>query len=310
MTSDPWQTELLDLDRYLDRVGATAGPPSAERLAELHEAHVRTFTFDNIDVVLAQHPGVGLGAIQEKFLDRGRGGYCFEHASLFSAVLQRLGYTVSRQLGRVGDPAAVAQQARTHMVVIADIDGQRWLCDPGFGMSLLRPIRLEEGTEDDQVPGWAHRLRVTSTGGWVLERRRENVWEVAHTTDELAVTPADLRMAHHFTSTYPESHFRRLLMIAKHLPGRHVTITQGTVTIRTPGEATEHRPLRPGEFEEWLDTLEVSLAATERTRLREWVQAHPLPDTASEPDEPRQDGDGSSASRSSSAVRAASSAPR
>ena len=65
---------------------------------------MRTFTFDNIDVLLEQHPGVGLDAVQAKFVGRGRGGYCFEHGTLFAAALERLGYIVERRLGRVGDP--------------------------------------------------------------------------------------------------------------------------------------------------------------------------------------------------------------
>ena len=53
---------------------------------------MRTFTFDNIDVLLGTHPGVTLDAVQAKFVTRGRGGYCFEHGTLFAAVLERLGY--------------------------------------------------------------------------------------------------------------------------------------------------------------------------------------------------------------------------
>src|SRR4051794_7320791 len=47
--ADPWDIERLDLDGYLKRVGVAAGKPSRALLDELHEAHVRTFTFDNID---------------------------------------------------------------------------------------------------------------------------------------------------------------------------------------------------------------------------------------------------------------------
>ncbi len=101
-----WQIDQLDLDAYLARVGATGAPPSRPALDALHEAHVRAFTFDNIDVLLDAHPGVDLEAVQAKFVGRGRGGYCFEHGVLFAAALERLGYDVERRLGRVGDPAA------------------------------------------------------------------------------------------------------------------------------------------------------------------------------------------------------------
>ena len=267
MSSDPWQTDRLDLDGYLERLGIAAREPGPEALAELHEAHVRTFTFDNIDVLLGRHPGVSLDAVQQKFVVRGRGGYCFEHSTIFAAALERLGYQVRRHLGRVGDPGAGTQQGRTHMVVEVVLEGRRVLCDPGFGMSLLRPIPMSDGAEDDYPAGWRYRLRRTDAGDWALHRRREEGWEVAHTTDELEVKPVDVVIGHHYTSTFPGSHFTTGLMVAKHLPGGHVTVTHESLTVRTPGEPTEHRPLHEGEIEEWLATLGVPLTPDEETRL-------------------------------------------
>ena len=128
--TDEWRVDTLDLDGYLARLdidAASVRTPSRAALADLHEAHVRAFTFDNIDVLLGQHPGVSLDAVQEKFVGRGRGGYCFEHSTIFAAALERLGYQVRRHLGRVGDPATGSQQGRTHMVVEVVLDGERLL---------------------------------------------------------------------------------------------------------------------------------------------------------------------------------------
>ena len=157
--SDPWELDALDLQAYLARVGQAAAAPSLAALGDLQAAHVRTFCFDNIDVLLGQHPGVGLPAVQEKFVTRGRGGYCFEHATLFAAVLARLGYDVVRHLGRVGDSTS----PRTHLVVLVQIDGQRVLCDPGIGRPPLDPIPLRDGAEVT-AGGWTHRLLTTSEG--------------------------------------------------------------------------------------------------------------------------------------------------
>lgn len=282
MAADHWQIDLLDLEGYLGRLGVSARPPGWSALAELHEAHVRTFTFDNIDVLLAQHPGVALDTLSHKFVARGRGGYCFEHCTVFAAALERLGYQVRRHLGRVGDPDAGTQQGRTHMVVEVVLDDRRLLCDPGFGMSLLRPIAMTDGAEDDHPPGWRYRLRRTEADGWALSRLRAEGWELAHTTDELEVRPVDIVMGHHYTSTHPASHFTTGLMVAKHLPGRHVTATHESLTIRTPGEPTEHRPLADGEIEEWLGTLEAGLLPDEQVRLLERLRAL----RASKADEP------------------------
>jgi N-hydroxyarylamine O-acetyltransferase len=259
-------TEQLDLDAYLARIGGSAAPPSRAALDVLHEAHVRSFTFDNIDVLLDRHPGVRLDAVQAKFVGRGRGGYCFEHMVLFSAALERLGYDVERRLGRVGDPSAAP---RTHCVVVVTVDGDRLLADPGFGMSVLRPIPLTDGAEDD-YGGWRYRLRSVPVGGgrgWALERWRDEHWELMHTHDELPVQPVDLAVGHHFTSTFPTIHFRQMLMLTRHLDDRHVAVTHETVTVRRPGAPTEHRALLDGELADRLDELAVALTADERVAL-------------------------------------------
>ncbi len=267
--TDPWNTGALDLDAYLVRLGVSAAAPSVEALAELQQAHVRAFTFDNIDVLLEDHPGVGLPAVQEKFVGRGRGGYCFEHTTLFAAALQRLGYDVVRHLGRVGDPL---EAPRTHAVTVVTLGAERWLADAGFGMSPLGPIRMRDGAEDD-TGGWTHRLRRVQGRAdgptWELHRDRDGHWELMHTTDELVVRPVDLVMGHHMTSTFPTSHFRRTLMITRHLDGCHVTVTHEHVTIRRPGRPTELRPLRDGELGDKLDALGVPLTADLRAALIE-----------------------------------------
>ena len=49
MSFDPWQIDRLDLDGYLKRLGVASREPGPEALAELHEAHVGTFTGDEVD---------------------------------------------------------------------------------------------------------------------------------------------------------------------------------------------------------------------------------------------------------------------
>ncbi|WP_035928465.1 arylamine N-acetyltransferase family protein [Pseudofrankia saprophytica] len=267
MTDDPWHTERLDLDAYLTRIGVPARPPARAALDELHEAHVRTFTFDNIDVLLDQHPGIDLDAVQDKFVRRGRGGYCFEHATLLAAALDRLGYHVERRLGRVGDPTA----PRTHCVlVIHDLNDTPLLADPGFGLSLLRPLPLTDGATDDDHAGLAYQLRQVPIGdghGWALHRWRDGDWELMHTHDELPVHPTDLQIGHHYTSTHPTSHFRHGLMLTRHGDGQHTAITHSTITVRRPGQPTEHRDIDTAELRDLLRHPAVPLTDDEEQRL-------------------------------------------
>ncbi|WP_353951969.1 arylamine N-acetyltransferase [Knoellia sp. S7-12] len=277
--ADPWLTDALDLDAYLARIGVGREAPSREALARLQSAHVRTFTFDNIDVLLGTHPGVSLPAIQEKFVVRGRGGYCFEHASLFAAVLHNLGYAVTRHLGRVGDPELAP---RTHLTVMVDLDGERLLCDPGFGRSPLAPIPWVDGA-DVTTEGWRHGIRKVSDGtgdAWEVLQHNGAEWELMHTIDSLPVRPVDVAMGHHWTSTQPASHFMTSLMCVSHGTDSDgtaliVALTEKAVTIRRPGQPTEHRSITPDDYEslpELIDSLGANLTAQELLALVDVVR--------------------------------------
>ena len=261
----------FDVDAYLARTGAEAAPPSEAALAGLLAAHVRTFPFDNIDVLLEQHPGVSLGAVVEKFVVRGRGGYCFEHATLFHAVLLALGYDATRRLARVGDPDAAP---RTHLGVVVTLAGRRVLADPGIGVPPLGPVPLEDGA---RLEGglWPHRLVRVAEGagtGWQLWRERSAGWELMHTTDELPVRDVDVAMGHHWTSTSPVSHFRSTFMLARHDVADDGTPTQTTVTLegvteRRAGEPSRQRPLDLAELPDLLHRLGAHLTEDETRRL-------------------------------------------
>lgn len=262
----------LDLTAYLARTGAAAGPPSPAALGELLHAHVLTFPFDNVDVLLDQHPGVTLEAVQAKLVGRGRGGYCFEHATLFHAVVVALGYDAELRLARVGDPA---EAARTHLAVVVTLDGRRWLCDPGIGVPPTEPIELRDRA---QAGGgvWRHEIREVGEGragaAWQLWRERSAGWELMHTVDELPVRAVDVAMGHLWTSTAPESHFRRTFTLARHGVADdgtavHTSVTLDGVTERRAGAPSRHRPLDLDELPELLGQLGAHLTTDETQRL-------------------------------------------
>lgn len=208
------------------------------------------------------HPGVGLPAVAEKFLGRGRGGYCYEHTTLLAAVLERLGYRVSRRLARVGNPQA---SPRSHLTAIVDLDGERLLVDAGFGFTPKEPIPLVAGTQPT-AGGWEYRVEHEdgpAGAAWILHRRTHDGWQLLHATDEQPVLPSDVEVAHHFTSTHPASHFTQGLSLMKHLPDRHVALADGRVTTRSPGRPTEQHELGDGELVQLVELLRPGLTGVE-----------------------------------------------
>ena len=83
----------LDLDAYFDRIqwrGQAA--PTYATLAKLLDAHIANIPFENFDVLLGRAVRLDLAGLQAKLVQARRGGYCFEHATLFAAVLDALGF--------------------------------------------------------------------------------------------------------------------------------------------------------------------------------------------------------------------------
>src|SRR5205823_13269640 len=120
-------------------------------LRRLHVAHREAFLFENVSIQTGGAISVAVDAIERKFIDEGRGGYCFEHNTLFGSVLRDLGFAPVTLLGRVrrGPPE---RWARTHMVLRVTIDGEPWLADVGFGgIGLLEPMPLRDGASSQQA---------------------------------------------------------------------------------------------------------------------------------------------------------------
>jgi N-hydroxyarylamine O-acetyltransferase len=225
---------------YLARIGVpAAAEPSHATLRRLHVAHRETFLFENLSIQEGGGISVALPDLERKFLDERRGGYCFEHNTLFAAALRESGFVCDALLGRVrrGPPEA---WARTHMVIAVQVqasprersvadavfasepaagigdDGgtaERWLADVGFGaIGLVEPIPLRDGALAHDR-GLTYSLR-RERHLWVLAMRDASghAMDLYEFSDE-PQTAGDVVIANHFTATHPDSIFRRSLTI-------------------------------------------------------------------------------------------------
>jgi N-hydroxyarylamine O-acetyltransferase len=229
-----WEVERLDLAAYLERVGLT----DTATLAALHRAHVAAIPFENLDIRLGRGIAVDLDSIQAKLVARRRGGYCYEHGLLFAAALERLGYPLQRLLARVGGYGE-APRGRTHMALLVDAGGQRWLADVGFGSGLLEPIPFETDGEHRQG-GWTFRL-CGAGPGYELEELGPDGWVTRYGFALERQYPADVVVANHFTATFPRSPFvTRVVVVRKDEQALHELI-DGTLTVTRPDGTTTAR---------------------------------------------------------------------
>jgi N-hydroxyarylamine O-acetyltransferase len=264
---DEWSVGTLDLDAYLRRIGYS-GPsePSAATLAGLYRAHLAAIRFENFDVFLRGSVDVSLAAIQDKVVYGGRGGYCYEQAQLFAAVLERLGFGVERLLARVG-PDAPAARPRTHLTLRVRADGGVWLADPGFGSSPPAPLSLRgyRSGGPQEVDGWVYEIAADEEHGedvWKLREHQAGQWVTLHRWTDAKVQPVDVVLSNHYTSTHPDSWFTWQPVIVKRTPDAITSILGRTYTVTRAGHAKTRAELTDKEFAEAL-TGEFALKLTD-----------------------------------------------
>ena len=245
MTDHPSPEPSLDLSAYLARIGHRGAlEPDLGTLAALHVAHTSSIPFENLDLHLGRPIRLDLASLQAKLVAGGRGGYCFEHNSLFAAVLRALGFEVKLREARVrrgmDGPAA-----RTHLALEVAVQGGAWLADVGFGGDgLLGPMpmdgRIWEGS------GGRHRL-LPEGPRLVLQAEEDGFWKDLYALEPQEVLPIDLVLANHYTSTHPASKLVQTLTAQWCAPGRRSFLRNLAFTVKGD-HGTESRDLGRGEL--------------------------------------------------------------
>ena len=250
-TLDDWSVAKLDLEAYLARIGY-AGPRDATEatLTGLYARHLAEIRFENFDVFLRGGVAVDLESIQDKIVYRGRGGYCYEQAQLFGAVLERLGFTVDRMLARVGPDGGPAR-GRTHLTLRVQSGAGVWLADPGFGSSPPGPLSMRRSGGPQEVDGWIYEVAPGEDNGdevWKLREYQAGEWVTLHRWDQAPTHPIDVLLSNHYTSTHPDSWFASRPILIRRDPDAIRSIIGRSYSVVRPGHVKERRDLTDAEF--------------------------------------------------------------
>ncbi|MCY0927101.1 arylamine N-acetyltransferase [Streptomyces sp. H27-H1] len=146
---------------YLRRLGIEEpGAPSAEGLFALQRAHLERIPYENVDIQLGRAAGIDPELSVRRF-GAGRGGYCFHLNGAFAALLDHLGYEVTRHVGGVytesESEAAVRGESGDHLALTVRVaaagdakdteaaEATEYYVDAGLGDGPYEPLPLREG---------------------------------------------------------------------------------------------------------------------------------------------------------------------
>jgi N-hydroxyarylamine O-acetyltransferase len=247
----------MDLDAYFARVGFNgARAPTFDTLRDLHLAHAQTISFENLNPLLGWRVPIDLPSLEEKLVRSGRGGYCFEQNGLLAAALRELGFQVTGLAARVlWNAAEDAIRPRTHMVLKIDLGGESYIADVGFGgLTLTTPLRL---VPDIEQPTAHEPFRLTKIDDDLkLQARVGEAWKTLYRFDLQPQHAPDYELSNHYTSTYPTSHFRSMLIAARPVPGARYALSNNQLTIHHMDGPSERRLLGSvGEVRQVLESM-------------------------------------------------------
>lgn len=236
--SDPHAREgaPLDVAAYADRLSYRGTlDPSVETLRGLHEAHVLTVPFENLDVHLGRPISLAPSVLFRKIVHERRGGYCYELNGLFAVMLERLGFAVRRLMARVLSGAAPVRP-RSHEVLLVEAGGERWIADVGFGGNgLIAPLPLRDGHDERQ---YADRFRVVGhrdaeAPAFTLQHDLAGSWHDLYEFTLEQYRPEDYIVANYYNSHSPDSLFVRHVICTKPTRQGRVMLLDQKLKIRT-----------------------------------------------------------------------------
>jgi N-hydroxyarylamine O-acetyltransferase len=246
----------IDLEAYFKRIDYT-GPREAtlSALRELHYLHPQAIPFENLDPLLKRPVKLDPASLQAKLVEAGRGGYCFEHNSLFAHVLRGLGFKVQEATARVrwSVPPGV-KTPRTHCLLFVEAEGEDYLVDVGFGGNVLTaPLKLAS-REEQETPHEPFRL-VEEDSRVVQQARLNGEWTPLYAFDFAETHPADYELGNWFTSAHPNSIFVNGLLGARAEPDRRYALMNNALSVHRRDGVSEKHTLNARELRDALTDL-------------------------------------------------------
>lgn len=250
-------TSAIDLEAYCRRIGYHhEHTPTLATLRELHLRHTATIPFENLTPWLGEDVRLDATTLQHKIVAAGRGGYCYEQNLLFLHMLEAMGFEVRGLAARVqwnAPPGTV--RARTHMLLLVDVAGSRYIADVGFGgMTPTEPLRLET----EVVQATSHepfRLRWRDEA-YALQAEVAGEWIELYSFDLQAQLLPDYELANWYVSRHPASHFVSDLVVARPADdGRHALHDNRYSFYPHDGAPRRHALTSMAELREALETV-------------------------------------------------------
>lgn len=234
----------MKIEKYLQRINtAYLNCEDFEYLKRLHENHLLSIPFENMDVRLGAELKLDFEHLYNKIVVHNRGGLCFELNYLFSWLLASLGYRVRIAAASVFDPKiGEFENGFDHMVLLVQLS-HTYLVDVGFGDCFRIPIALTGDPIEDISGTYRIRKMQSEEAFYCLQKHNHNMWNNVYkfTTQRRGISDFHQYLKH--VTTSPQSYHANHTLCSIATTSGRVTLTDFNLTI------TENRNKKKTEID-------------------------------------------------------------
>jgi N-hydroxyarylamine O-acetyltransferase len=231
--------ENFVLADYFKRIKLTdATPePTLAFVSKMMQRHIFSIPFENLDVQAGKIVSLIPEHIVDKIVYRNRGGYCYEVNGLLALALQKLGiscyFTAARSM------TYSTKRPRTHLIIIAKIEGNSYLLDTGFGSHGIRlPMDLSQTNQEILQDGHAYKLEKKGSDFNLYTSVQQNSLP-QYSFKKQAYEYIEFSLANYFNSTHPDSIFVKAPLIVLFNPEGKKVLSGNSIKYFTNGSMTE-----------------------------------------------------------------------
>lgn len=202
------------LQHYLTGLSMKWPEVSINFIKELQRAHLATFPFSNLGVLLNEDLSLESEVLFTRVVRNRRGGYCFEQNKIFFEILNSIGFRCEIALGRVLHNRDI-DVPRTHRITKVTIGDSKYLVDVGFGpLCPGEPLLIDSGEPQDQGDA-VYRIIQPELGRYLLQIKEGESWFTLYSFDNGIYSEADCLCGHHYSSTHPAAAFVNNLVVSR-----------------------------------------------------------------------------------------------
>jgi N-hydroxyarylamine O-acetyltransferase len=232
------EAQNFNLFDYLKRIKLAKTPaPTIAFISEMMQQHLFNIPFENLDVQAGKVVSLVPEEIVDKLVHRNRGGYCYEVNGLLTMALQTMG--ISCYITAAHSMTYPTRRPRTHLVVIAKIEGQTYLLDTGFGSHGIRlPMDLSQINQEIVQDGQMYKLEKKGSD-FNLYSLVQGTWLPQYSFKKQTYEYIEFAPANFMNSKHPDSIFVKAPLIILFNPEGKKILSGNTIKYYANGQMTE-----------------------------------------------------------------------